>query len=134
MRAPDEVREGLVRQWVAKADADLGVAQHLWAERSPYREAIGFHAQQAAEKYLKAYLTRRGVEFPRTHSLELLLDLITPDNPSLAASLRRVTLLTPYGVDYRYPGESPPMTPEDARSAVELAQHARTEVLLALGH
>ena len=38
------------------------------------REIVGFHCQQAAEKYLKAFLTHSRIEFPRTHDLKALLE------------------------------------------------------------
>lgn len=62
MRPPDQVGRDLLSQWLAKADEDLAVAEHLLADESPYLAAIAFHAQQAAEKYIKAFLVRRQVE------------------------------------------------------------------------
>jgi hypothetical protein len=59
MKPPDAIRRELVAQWLARAEEDLGVARHLLAERLPYYTAIGFHAQQAAEKYVKAFLVAR---------------------------------------------------------------------------
>ncbi|MFQ6098037.1 MAG: HEPN domain-containing protein, partial [Armatimonadota bacterium] len=69
MRPPEEVKREFVRQWVAKAASHLGVARHLLSDGSPYVEVICFHAQQAAEKYLKAFLVERQIEFPKTHDL-----------------------------------------------------------------
>jgi hypothetical protein len=89
MKPPDEIRREIVAQWVARADEDLSVARHLLAEKLPYHGAIGFHAQQAAEKLLKAYLVAHQVEFPETHGLGRLLDLIVPvdgDRPSIPVS------------------------------------------------
>lgn len=60
--------EALLRQWIEKADADLEVAQRIAAEAADngrIREIVGFHCQQAAEKYLKALLTRYQIEFPQ---------------------------------------------------------------------
>lgn len=122
MRPPEEVKREFVRQWVAKAASHLGVARHLLSDGSPYVEVICFHAQQAAEKYLKAFLVERQIEFPKTHDLGALLDLVATTDPRLAESLRDVTALTPYGVDVRYPSDLPEITAEDAREAVELAR------------
>ena len=60
MKPPEEVKRDLVRQWLTKAENDLGVARHLAAE-SGYFTAVAFHAQQAAEKYLKAFLVEHQV-------------------------------------------------------------------------
>ncbi|MCX6550713.1 MAG: HEPN domain-containing protein, partial [Acidobacteria bacterium] len=87
MKPPDEIRREIVAQWVARADEDLSVARHLLAEKLPYHGAIGFHAQQAAEKFLKAYLVAHQVEFPKTHDLGRLLDLIAPVDGALATAL-----------------------------------------------
>ena len=76
MRLPDEPILEKVRQWLAYADDDLRVALYdlSMPETPPFR-VIAFHAQQAAEKYLKAYLVFHSVDFPYTHSLRRLLDL-----------------------------------------------------------
>ena len=128
MRSPDEVKQELVRQWVAKAESDFGLAQRLVSESSPYLDAIGFHAQQAAEKYLKALLVQHQIEFPKTHNLGGLLDLVSAIDASLATSLRDVTALTPYGVDVRYPGDVPEMTAEVAAQTLALAAKVRDAV------
>ena len=60
MQPLDPEAESLLREWIEKADADLEVARRMAAEaadRLRIREIVGFHCQQAAEKYLKALLT-----------------------------------------------------------------------------
>jgi HEPN domain-containing protein len=133
MRRPEDVKTELVQRWLDKAASDLGVADHLLSGGTPYVEAIGFHAQQASEKYLKAFLVEHQIEFPRTHDLGRLLDLISPVDPSLAATLCDAPTLNPYGVDFRYPGPAVGMTSHDAREAVALARSVRDAVIGALG-
>ncbi len=132
MRPPDEVRKDLVGQWLAKAEADLAAARHLGAADAGFAAAAGFHAQQAAEKFMKALLSWRQVEFPKTHDLEALIDLIERGDPNLADSLRGVTPLNDYAVGHRYPGEFPEPTAEDAALAIALATMVRDKVLAAL--
>jgi HEPN domain-containing protein len=122
----------LVRQWFDKAEQDFGLALHLIEEQSPYTEAISFHSQQAAEKFLKAYLVWRQIEFPKTHDLDKLLDLIATRDPELAGSMRELSRLTNYSVDVRYPGEAPAPDLAEAKAAVELAAQARATVSRAL--
>jgi len=86
---------------------------------------IGFHCQQAAEKYFKAFLTWQQIEFPKTHDLSLLFGLISTAAPSLTESLNEVAILNPYGVEIRYPGDVPEITAEEAEEAVELAEKVR---------
>jgi len=129
MKPPEQVRRELVQQWLAKATEDLTVARHLLSEGLGCLGAIGFHAQQAAEKYLKALLVAHQIEFPKTHDLGELLDLVASCDDTLAQSLQDIAALNPYGVDFRYPGDAPQLTPEDARHAVELATRTQDTVL-----
>ena len=128
MKPPDEIRREIVAQWLARADEDLSVARHLLAEKLPYHGAIGFHAQQAAEKFLKAYLVAHQVEFPKTHDLGRLLDLIAPVDGALATALSAAVQLTDYGVDVRYPGDLPQLDDDDAERAVDRAAEVRDAV------
>ena len=129
MKPPNEVIHELVKQWLGKAEEDLEVAEYLLSRQTPYLGVIAFHAQQAAEKYLKAYLVHHQIEFPKTHHLGELLDLVARANPSLAAELRDITVLNPYGVEVRYPGDSPLISPQEAQVAVSLAQKVQQSIL-----
>src|ERR1041384_7794702 len=72
-----ERRLEVLRQWVAKAENDLIVATHLLRMRKECPvDAVCFHAQQAAEKYIKAYLVFQDVDFPKFHDLAKLTKLI----------------------------------------------------------
>jgi len=132
MRPPEEIRREHMDQWLARANEDFELAGHLVSENSPYLNAICFHAQQAAEKYLKAFLVYKQVEFPKTHDLVKILDLIATVNRPLAESLHDVKGLSNYGVDIRYPGDLPEISNEDARQALKLAEKARDAITSAL--
>jgi HEPN domain-containing protein len=125
MMPPEEVKLGFVRQWLAKADEDIRACEALVEGDPPFCYPACFHAQQAAEKYLKALLTRHQIEFPKTHDIGQLLGLLRPAFPDLASELGAATFLTPFGVEIRYPGDQPEPTVEDARQALELAQRVR---------
>jgi HEPN domain-containing protein len=132
MRPPEEVKRDLVRQWLAKADADLDTAKFLFCPGKSFFPAICFHCQQAAEKYFKAFLTWRQIEFPKTHDLQLLLGLIASIDSSLALSLTEVVALNLYGVDIRYPGDAPEITRKDADEAMRLADKVKEAIFLSL--
>ncbi len=132
MRPADQVRRDLIRQWITKAEEDLGAAEILILHNTSYLSAVGFHCQQAAEKFLKALLTFNQIEFPKTHDLGALLDLVSPVDTSLAESLNDILLLNPYGVEIRYPGDMPAIDPEDAQKALELAKKVRDAVVKSL--
>ena len=133
MRPPEEVKREIVRQWLAKAEQDITSAEALLSQDPPLLYPSCFHAQQAAEKYLKALLTWHQIEFPKTHAIEQLLDLVKAAERETASSLRDAVALTPYGVDIRYPGDQPEPNREEAREAVELARKVRDAVMDRLG-
>lgn len=60
------------REWARFAEEDWRLAVSLLRRKRPPVTAIGFHAQQSAEKYLKALLVFAGVAFPKTHDLPTL--------------------------------------------------------------
>jgi len=132
MTPREETKRGLVLRWLAMADEDLSAAEVLLGQKKPFPFTAGFHAQQAAEKSLKAFLTWHQVEFPKTHDLGALLDLAARAAPDLERELRDTVALNPYGVQEWYPGEGTPMSVEEARQAVVLARKARAAVGRAL--
>jgi HEPN domain-containing protein len=132
MKPPEEVKRELVRQWLSKAEMDLGLAQKLYEEHSNYLEAICFHSHQAVEKYLKAFLVQRQIHFPKTHNLGELLDIIGSIDAGLSDSLREITILNPYAVEIRYPDDYLEITVEDAGYAVKLAVQVQAAIGTAL--
>jgi HEPN domain-containing protein len=121
-------KRALIRGWLTKADEDLAVAEYLVSSDRPYFGAVGFHAQQAAEKYLKAFLVYHQVEFPKTHDLDKLLDLAAKVAEPLANALREATMLSVYGVETRYPADLPDLTLLQAQEALDLAAKVRNAV------
>ncbi len=128
MRPPEDVARRLCRDWLAKAATDLLVCERLLVEGAAFSEAVAFHAQQAAEKSLKALLVARQVEFPKTHDIERLLELVALGDGPLAEALADAAELTPYGVEYRYPGEYAPVSAEAANACVSLARKVYDEI------
>jgi HEPN domain-containing protein len=85
-----------------KAAQDEGALRALLAHDDVAAEVFGFHAQQAAEKLLKAAITARGVEYPLTHRLADLLDLLAHAGVEVPDCLAAVRELTPFAVEFRY--------------------------------
>ncbi|HPD07557.1 MAG TPA: HEPN domain-containing protein [Candidatus Bipolaricaulis sp.] len=121
MKRAEAVRQEFVQNWLRKAAADLAAAQHLLTGGEHLVSSAAFHAQQTAEKALKAVLIWHQREAPRTHDLALLVDLISSEDPELAHKVRGAVSLTPYGVEARYPGELPEPSAGEVREAVNLA-------------
>lgn len=129
MRTPDEVAVQKVRQWLAYADEDLRLAMHAMAMPPAERPArlVAYHAQQCAEKCLKAYLVCHGMDFPYTHNISTLLELCS-EHGDWPVNLREAEELTDYAVTTRYPGEAAEVSEVETHRAVELAQHVSTQV------
>jgi hypothetical protein len=85
-----------------KPSLDEVTVQKLISDPSAPDEVIGFHAQQAVEKMLKAVLAARGARYRRTHDLLELLDLLRGQGISYPGELEEVRRLTPFAVAYRY--------------------------------
>ena len=120
------------REWVRCAEEDFDVATALMRRRTrTAANSIGFHAQQCAEKYLKARFEEAALNVPKTHDLVALLQLLLSVEPlwvSFAPAFRR---LNDYAVKFRYPGHV--ATRIDARVALKACRSIRTEVRLSLG-
>lgn len=84
-------------------------------------DTLCFHAQQAVEKSIKAVLISKDIPFPRTHYIDLLIDLLPADIPRPPDDAE-VVELTQYAVTIRYPGLDEPMTHEEYQKAVRLAE------------
>lgn len=90
------------RAFLQRAAADLAAVRALEALDEVPDEIVGFHGQQAAEKLLKAVLAAHGIDFPRTHSIRFLLDLLDDRGLAPPPELHGVTALYPFGVQLRY--------------------------------
>lgn len=118
----------VVGGWVQKAENDLDNAVHTVGrgEGCP-TDTVGFHAQQCAEKYLKALLVANGIEFPRTHDIDALIAL-APQAVHAILSVEEQRELTSYATITRYPGDYEPIPLDEARQAVRLSRRVRTAV------
>lgn len=109
-----------VSAWINKAESDLkNVGLVLPAEDAPL-DTVCFHAQQAAEKYIKALLTFLGIPFPKTHDLPELL-LLLPGDSRVPAEVGDLSELADAGVSTRYPDD---MTLYDRATAEEMVHKA----------
>ena len=109
--------------WVHRAEEDWLLARSALRRKVPLIYGATFHAQQCAEKYLKALLVSRRQAFPRTHDVVALHDLCRRHGLRIPVDPDQLERLTAYAVQVRYPGEDP--TPDEAREAVQIAQEVR---------
>lgn len=124
----------LVKDWLSRADDDLRMAELAISASPPVCWGAAFHAQQAAEKLLKALLTFHNVEFEKSHSIDYLLDLCATVQSGVKALRAKATKLTDFAVELRYPFPRPDPTESEAKDAVEIARTVRRFVNEALPH
>lgn len=122
----------LTAEWIDKAEGDYATAgREFRARKNPNYDAVCFHAQQAAEKYLKAYLQERAMVFPRIHNLIQLLELCLPLDTGFEFQRNLLIRLDRYSVRFRYPGES--ADKDEARAAFETIRMVRRFMRTKLG-
>jgi HEPN domain-containing protein len=113
--------------WFAKADEDLSMIEIGLAGGAPSAQMC-IHAQQLAEKYLKAFLVRHLVVPPRIHDLERLLDLCVGHDSRLESLRADCILATQLAAHCRYPGWSEGPTSTDVADVVAAARRVRSAV------
>ena len=129
MRSREQVIWDFVQQWLKKADSDLQTAEILLkAKMKDYFTCI-FHCQQGIEKFIKAYLVRHQIDFRKTHDLDELLNLTSRIDPSFSQEINSCVWLTPYGVEFRYPGEYPEADHQTAEKAYKEAEKVKNVVM-----
>lgn len=110
------------RRWRSKAENDLlNIRNNLRSKRVPW-DTVCFHAQQAAEKTLKAFLVFKGWEPSRTHDLVALLAVCAEIEPGLADLEEDCRKLTAYSVGARYPDDLFEPDEDDGREMVAATQ------------
>jgi HEPN domain-containing protein len=93
-----------LQNWLYRAKEDIAVIDSLFiTDPAFYASTICFHAQQAAEKFLKAFLVYHEVDFPRTHDVDfLLIECKKIDSKDFDIDLGS---LADFGVNIRYPDD-----------------------------
>jgi HEPN domain-containing protein len=106
-------------EWMRKGENDLKTARLVMDAEDGPLDTVCFHSPQLAEKALKALLTHRQVRFSKTHSLQLLLDLLAV--PDFEKYREACIILSGYAIEARYPGDSTDPEREEAEDAVKMA-------------
>ena len=109
--------------WLAYAEEDYTAAKSALRHKRPLILTACFHAQQCAEKCLKALLVASDVDFPKTHDLSALNTLCTQAGIITGLSASALAKLSEHAVHTRSPGEVP--TLEEAKEAIQIANTVR---------
>ena len=112
---PDDPRE-----WLNRAKSNLRRAR----EHIPgvYPEDMCYDAQLAAEKAVKALMIRRELDFPFVHDLDRLMALLEHNGEIIPDDVRQAGQLTKYAIVGRYPHEHRPVSEDEYREALALAE------------
>jgi HEPN domain-containing protein len=104
-----------------KADEDATAVRELAGNGRVADSVVGFHAQQAIEKWLKAVIAASGTTFDRTHDLDLLIEKAHDAGHQLPVDADDVIALTQYAVPFRYDDllNSEPLDREDVVTLVD---------------
>ncbi len=120
MKPPERFPPDDPREWLNRAKSSLAMARNRVPDA--YLEDLCFGTQQAAEKAIKAVMISRNIDFPYVHDLALLLSILEEDGENVPDEVRRATRLTPYAVDTRYPSVEQPVSEQDYRDAIGIAE------------
>ena len=125
-------RPGDFGPWVYKAEGDFRTAATMVRKRKdPAPDNVCFCAHQCVEKYLKAFLVLHKTGFPKTHSLQALLDLAVDLDPAMENLRDDLVHLESFAVEVRYPGEN--ATVRESHTAVRRMRRVRRVLREKLG-
>lgn len=110
----------VLNRWLRYAEDDLRMAEMLLGQGGVPRGSC-FHAQQAAEKSIKSIFVFLQTDFPFTHNLDRLRDLL-PEGWDVKTAFPDLRQLSIWAVEPRYPGDLVEATLEDAEAAVARAR------------
>ena len=112
----------IILNWLKRARSNLERAKIGKISQGILYEDLCFDAQQAVEKSLKAILVKLNQSFPKTHSIGILLKLIEEAGVEIPKNINQAKLLTSYAVDARYPGDYEPVSKEEYKEALKIAE------------
>jgi HEPN domain-containing protein len=118
---PESGIPGSPSDWLRRARSDLALAKVPLPSGALY-EDLCFHAQQAAEKAVKSVYRANGHEFRYTHDLTELLDGLARYGVPVPETVQEAGDLTNFAWQARYPGPAEPVTEDEYRRAIALAE------------
>jgi HEPN domain-containing protein len=119
-------------EWFEKAEGDWAtLMREFRARKNPNFDAVCFHSQQCAEKYLKGRLQEASIAIKKTHDLEVVLNEVLKIEPTWSNLTKAANSLTVYAVKFRYPGDSADKI--ESKDAIKNCRLIRETVRLSFG-
>jgi len=109
------------QEWLNRARSNLAIARQPKTEEI-YWDDLCFETQQAAEKALKAVLLAKKIKFRFVHDLAELLTVLENNGVAVNDVVKEAAILTDYSVEARYPGPFEPITEEEFRESLRIAE------------
>lgn len=97
----EEVKE-FASLFLRKAKIDLGAIRKMYDSGEDYDPVLGFHAQQAIEKAIKAVVALTGHGYPFSHNIAMLIDVLREAGVKDIPAIDKPGTITVYAVEYRY--------------------------------
>jgi HEPN domain-containing protein len=116
---------GSADDWLARAKGDLALAR-VELPAGAFYEDLCYHAQQAAEKAIKAVYQHHDWDFRYTHDLDELFHGLRDHGVIVPPGVVEARSLTSFAWQARYPGLDEPVSDEDHQEAVRLAHNVVT--------
>ena len=118
----DELKLTAIERWLIKAGNDLRTSRTMLTTDPPVTDVVCFHAQQCAEKSLKAFLVFADIHIEKTHYLPRLLELCKGADPAFDELKDAAAELTDYAVAGRYPDDWREIPLNEASEATKRAK------------
>ena len=106
--------------WLIRAYSNLRLAEKGQTQ-DVMLEDLCFNAQQATEKALKAVCLHKKQDFPKTHSITRLTDILAAAGVDVPEQVRTADVLTQYAVQTPYPGPVEEITLEEYKESLAIA-------------
>lgn len=115
--------ENKAEEWITRARSNWIRANLKKTDSNILYEDLCFDIQQAIEKILKAVCVTRNIVFPKTHSIDYLLELLEKDNIIIPDNVTKAKILTDFAVETRYPGDYEPVEEEEYEEALKIGKN-----------
>jgi len=109
-------------EWLIRAKSSLEKARFDKIPKDILYEDLCYDLQQSVEKSLKALCISNNIIFPKTHSINYLLEILEKENINIPEDIKKSKILTIYAVQTRYPGDYDPVTKMDYLEALEITE------------
>lgn len=116
------VDKQVVDNWINKADEDMVFAKAILEDNLEFYLQICFSLHQATEKYLKAYIMAKGLEFEKIHDLTKLLQICAQKDEGFNNFSEAAKLLNPFYIGTRYPDFEVKISKSQTENILNLAE------------